>query len=146
MIRFLSISKAASGCILTLMFGTISIGTQTRPHHTGAHISRGDASHESCSVACRVNNQDSNSKCHWLKEIHGNEAWSYHILTRTFTWSTKQIEKLVILGGTTSTSLFVTQFLDWPYIIVPIFATLRLPICCLCCCFLMFFWHTLLSG
>ena len=34
MIRFLSISKAASGCILTLTQGTISIGTQTRPHHS----------------------------------------------------------------------------------------------------------------
>ena len=110
MIKFLSIAKAASGCILTLTQGTISIGTQTRPHHTGAHISRGDASHESCSVACRMKHQDSNSKCHWSKIIHGNEAWSCHILTRTFTWSTKQIEKLVILGGTTSTSLFVTFF------------------------------------
>ena len=110
MIRFLSIAKGASGCILTLMFCTISIETQTRPHHATALVPRGSASDETCAVACRQKNQDRDWKCHWSKIIHGNEAWSYHILTRTFTWSTKQIEKLVILGGTTSTSLFVTFF------------------------------------
>ena len=74
MIRLLSISKGASACVLICTQGTISNGDTNKTIPSDMLDSGADASGESCAVACRENNQESDLKCHWLKKKHGNGA------------------------------------------------------------------------